>query len=284
MKVLVFGAKGVLGSELVEVFQEKHDTIGLDREDVDITNYDSVEQIVSKIGPQIVINSAVYGEIDSCENNPNIAYSVNVTGAANIAKACKLIDASVVQISSDYVFEGQASHPYKESDETNPVNVYGKTKVEAEKIIKAITDNYYIVRTAFLFGCLGNNHLRRILRLSKQQEFIEMFDNQICCPSYTKDVAKSIEQLIQNPLLGTYHFVNSGYTSRYGFAQEVLQLAGIEKEIRAVKTYEINRPALRPSFTVLENSLGPLNRIEPLRDWRVALKEVIANNNISSLS
>ncbi|GAW31238.1 dTDP-4-dehydrorhamnose reductase [Carboxydocella sp. JDF658] len=275
-KVIITGAAGMLGQDLCSVLQSQWDVYGLSREELDITQYLRVDEVLKKIKPAVVINAAAYTQVDNCETNQEEAYRVNALGPRNLSVVCQQIGASLVQISTDYVFDGKGAQPYDEYSPTNPLGVYGKSKLAGEELVKTLTNRYYIIRTAWLYGKNGNNFVKTILRLAAEREYLTVVDDQTGCPTYTKDLAVAIAELLEQPgSYGVYHFTNSGSCTWYEFAREILKIAGIEKDVRPIKSHELNRPAPRPHYSVLANNLGPLNGVKPLREWQQALKEFL---------
>lgn len=278
MKILIVGDKGVLGRNLKDVLQKEHEVIGYDKEEMDITDFDYVSDKIRQIKPNIIINSAGYCNIDLCEQNVELAYKTNVLGVTSLAILCKELNIPIVQISSDYIFDGSSNKPYNELSIPNPRNIYGKTKLCAENMIKSLTTRYYIVRTAYLFGTNGNNHLAKIINQLIDDEVVRVVNDQFMNPTYVNDLAKVISQLISKPLYGTYHIVNDGYCSRYEFALEILKHLNLNKEIIPMKLRDAQKPAKRPAFT----SLSTLNNYT-MRNWKDALEEIFETNSIVSL-
>lgn len=275
MKVLITGANGMLGTDLQVTLQDKFQAIALGHAEFDITNIEQVGQVMYSIKPDIVINTAAYTNVDGCETNKEDAFRINALGPRNLAAVCENLGARLVQVSTDYVFDGRSQEPYDEFSRTSPISIYGESKLAGEELVKSLTKRYYVVRTAWLYGKNGNNFVKTILKLAQEREYLTVVNDQIGSPTYTKDLAKAIGQLISQPAYGIYHFTNSGYCSWYEFAKEILEQSNIGKEIKAIKSTELRRPAPRPSFSKLNNFMGPLNGVEPLRDWRLALKDYL---------
>ncbi len=277
MKVLVTGARGQLGTDLVDVLIRENDVFGFSHQELDITKPHKVLKIVNEIKPDIVIHSAAYTDVDGCELNPEKAYRVNALGTKNVALACQESEIPLVYISTDYVFDGIKSQPYLESDVVNPINVYGKSKLEGEKFVQSLLKKFFIIRTSWLYGKRGRNFVKTILNLAQNQRELKIVNDQVGSPTYTLDLAQKISELIEFPYYGIYHITNQGFCSWFEFAREIiggLSLKGIR--IIPIESRELNRPARRPSYSVLENYSLKLKGLPLLRDWKSALKEFLS--------
>lgn len=276
MKILVTGRHGMLGSDVVKVFSGEHEVIGTGREDFDITDSKASLEYIKGIKPQLVINCAAYTDVDGCEKNIDTAFKVNALGARNIAAACNEIDAAMVQISTDYVYDGEKATPYYEYDNTNPLGIYGKSKLEGENFVKAVCKKHYIVRTSWLFGENGKNFVKTMLTLAKDRKEFTVVNDQVGSPTYTEDLAKALLELVSKPAYGTYHITNSNFCSWYDFAKFIFETASIKDvEVKPITTEELGRPAPRPKNSVLEKFYLSLNGYSPLRSYKEAVKEYI---------
>lgn len=282
MKILVTGANGMLGQDLCPILEDEgYEVVETDISSLDITDGKNVESVFSKENPKIVIHCAAYTNVDKAEENLEMARLINSKGTENIARACKKFSAMMVYISTDYVFDGKRDKPYLPTDETEPLNNYGITKLEGENIVREILDNYYICRTSWLYGIHGNNFVEKMLALAgaepelsceskTSRAEIKVVDDQIGCPTWTVELSNGIIKLLaDNAEFGTYHICGSGQTSWYGFAKEIFAQTGLEVNLTPCSTEEFVRPANRPKYSVMEN-----NKI--CRDWKVALKEYLA--------
>lgn len=275
MKVVVTGAKGMLGTKLMTILNG-YDVIGLDIQELDITDKSAVVRAVAYHKPDVLINSAAFTKVDECETKVDPAFAVNAEGPGNLALACKDNGIKLVHIGTDYVFEGTNTTPYREDDETNPLSIYGKSKLAGEENIKALLDDYLIVRTQWLYGENGPNFVETILRIAKEKDELRVVDDQRGAPTYTKDLVLAIKALIDNDCTGIYHAANSGSCTWYEFAQEILRLAGLRNRIVPITTEEIARPARRPAYSVfscdkLKSDTGYL-----FRGWKEALAEYMS--------
>lgn len=266
MKALVTGAKGMLGQDLCPILEDNgFEVIETDIHNLDITK-DCTEFITSE-KPDIVIHCAAYTNVDKAEEDLENAKLINVIGTENIAKACAKADATMVYISTDYVFDGTKNEPYMPDDKPNPINNYGLTKLQGEEAVKKYCTKYYIARTSWLYGHHGKNFVETMISLADKPE-LKVVNDQIGCPTWTIELANGIIKLLDQPF-GTYHICGSGNTSWYGFAKEIFELEGLKVNLKPCTTEEFPRPAKRPKFSIMEN-----NGIT--RDWRSALKDYLA--------
>ncbi|HUW23671.1 MAG TPA: dTDP-4-dehydrorhamnose reductase, partial [bacterium] len=227
-------------------------------------------------------HSAAYTDVDGCETNRDLAFRVNALGTRNIALACQRFDTELLYISTDFVFNGEKGEPYLEFDRPDPQSIYAKSKYWGELYIKSLLSRFYIVRSSWLFGKNGKNFVTTILKLAKQKKEIEVVNDQIGSPTYTKDLARAIAQLIgterkdsttRASLYGIWHITNSGQCSWYEFAREILQDSDVR--VKPITSEELNRPARRPKFSILENSIWKLQGWKSLRHWKEALKDYL---------
>lgn len=270
MKVLVIGSKGMLGTDLIkELSKNEYEVFGWDVQDIDITKEEDMLKI-EKENPDIIINCAAYTQVDGAETEKKICYAVNVKGVKNLVNLSKKLDVPLIQISTDYVFNGQ-KQGYDEDYKKDPINYYGITKSEGEDLIINNLKKYYIIRTSWLFGKNGKNFVETITRLCKEKDEIKVVNDQIGCPTYTKDLSKGIINIIKNKKdYGIYHITNSDKCSWFEFAEEIAGLQKLDCLIKSCTTEEFPRPAKRPKFSILNNS-----KTEKLRSWKEALKEYI---------
>ena len=268
MKVLVTGAKGMLGQDLCPILEDEgYEVVETDINNLDITNCSDVEKYLTSENPDFVIHCAAYTNVDKAEEDIENARLINKAGTENLAKASANIGAVMVYISTDYVFDGEKGCPYLPEDKTNPINIYGQTKLEGEEAVKKYCEKYYIARTSWLYGHHGKNFVETMLSL-KDKEEIKVVDDQIGCPTWTVELSNGIIKLIENEEYGTYHVCGSGETSWYGFAKEIFELSGIKVNLKPCKTEDFPRPARRPKYSVMAN-----NKI--CRNWKIALKDYL---------
>jgi len=271
MKILVVGAKGMLGGMLVEVLAD-HKVIAWDREEVDITNRNEVLEKIGELKPEVIINTAAYTDVDKAESEPEKAFLVNEAGVRNLVEIARVIGAKVAHYSTDYVFSGEKEEGYKEDELFGkPLNVYGESKLAGEKVLRESGASYYLIRTAWLYGPNGDNFVNKMLELAQDKEELNVVDDQNGSPTFTKDVAEFTRKLLEeNYEPGVYHAVNTGVASWYELAREIFKIAGVDVKVQAVGSEEFPRPAKRPAFSILQNTKGPKMRL-----WPEALREYI---------
>ena len=281
MRVLVTGAKGQLGSDVVNgLNSRKYETIGVDIEEMDITDPESVNKIVVKANPDVVIHCAAWTAVDAAEDRDNISIvrSVNVKGTKNIANVCKKLDCKMIYISTDYVFSGRGTDPWKpDCRNYAPLNVYGQTKLEGELAVADALDKYFIVRIAWVFGVNGSNFIKTMLNIGKKYDTVRVVNDQIGTPTYTYDLARLIADMAESENYGYYHATNEGgYISWYDFACEIFKQAGYNTNVVPVTTEEYGiSKAKRPFNSRLDKSKLLENGFEPLPTWQNALKRYL---------
>ncbi len=259
VKTIIFGAGGMLGTELCSVFP---DAIRLKHIDIDIREEKKIIELIRQNKPDIVINAAAYTAVDDCEDNPELAYETNGEAPGHIARGCSIVGAKLIHYSTDYIFDGSKKE-YREKDTPNPINVYGSSKLLGEKKIIEQLEDYIIIRTSWLYGAHGRNFVDTMLMLSKKNEKVRVVNDQFGKPTYAHDLArKTREILLMNP--GIYHLTNEGICSWYEFASAIIDNAV------PCTSDEIKRVALRPKFSVLVNTKTTL-----MRHWREALDEYL---------
>lgn len=274
MKVVVTGAKGQLGMDVVDLLAEQgYEVYGYGREELDITNLDQVKQVICEVNPDVVIHAAAYTKVDLAESEPDQAFLINAYGTRNVAVASEGVGAKLVYISTDYVFDGMANTPYNEFAPTNPLSVYGKSKLAGEQFVRDLHSKFFIVRTSWVYGKHGNNFVKTMLKLAQERDELIVVHDQIGCPTYTVDLANCILELIQTEKYGVYHVSNSGHCSWYEFARAIFEEAGIKVKVNPCTTKEFPRPAPRPAYSVFEHMALKLNGFRGIRNWREALKE-----------
>jgi len=280
VRVLVTGANGQLGTELVDLYagRDGDEVFGVDLPNVDITDPESVAAAFASFSPDVVINCAAWTAVDAAEENEDAAFVVNADGPRVLAHACRDAGAWLVQISTDYVFSGDATSPYAEDAEPDPRSAYGRTKLAGELAVQSeLPDAHYIVRTAWLYGHEGNNFVKTMLRLESERETIDVVDDQIGQPTYAADLAAQIAALVDaRPAAGIFHGTNSGEVSWHGFTQEIFRLIGADPaRVIAVTSEQFVRPAPRPAYSVLGHDAWGANHLSEMRHWREAIEEAI---------
>ena len=273
-RVVVTGAGGMLGRDVVKVLEEQGlDVTALSRKELDITEKGQCASLLKDIRPEIVINCAAFTKVDLCEEESTLAFDVNAKGPKNLADVCKEIGTKLVHISTDYVFDGTSSRPYKEDDQPNPLNIYGKSKLQGEEAVRKSDSDHLIVRTSWLFGKNGPNFIRTMLKLSREKELVQVVNDQRGRPTYTMDLARGIALLIEKGAFGTVNFANSGSCSWYELCCFVLEQAGIKNvKVVPVSSEVFKRPAKRPRYSVLDLSRFKAITGSSPRSWKEAVK------------
>ena len=267
--ILVVGANGMLGHDLMRVLDG--DVRGLDLPDIDITSLESVRRTILTLKPKTIINSAAYTDVDGCEANVEQAMAINGEGVGLLALTAREIGATLVQISTDYVFDGGKGTPYLEDDPVGPLSIYGESKLAGE-LNSAMAPSHLIVRTQWLYGIHGKNFVETMLRLAGEKSELSVVDDQIGSPTWTYDLALAIKALLDKGCRGTYHAANSGFCSWNEFARAIFEETGTKIAVNSMTTAELNRPARRPLYSTLE--CGKLVRdtgFQP-QPWREALR------------
>ena len=276
MKIIITGAQGQLGQELVKQLDKKYeyDVIKTDRDTLDITNIENVNTFILERNPDVVINCAAHTAVDLCETDIENAYKINAIGPRNLAIVCDKIGAKLVQVSTDYVFDGNGTRPYREDDITCPNSVYGTSKLMGENLVREFCSKYFIVRTAWLYG-EGNNFVRTMLKLSETNSELNVVNDQIGSPTSTVDLAKAIIDLIHTEHYGIYHGTCEGQCSWYDFAKKIFEIKNIDIKVNPVTSDEFKRPAPRPKYSVLDNFMLKLVGLNSFREWEDSLEEYL---------
>lgn len=274
MKILITGANGQLGRELTKQYNNENvELILTDVDNLDITKVDEVFNIMIEKRPDVVINCAAHTAVDKCEEDVENAYKINTIGPKNLAAAAFAIGAEIVQVSTDYVFDGEGNTPLTEFDKTNPQTVYGETKLQGEELVKSLNPRHYVVRTAWLYGD-GNNFVKTMIRLGETGK-VTVVSDQMGTPTSTVDLANVIRDLIKNKNYGTFHATCKGVCSWYDFAVEIFKIKNMDVNVIPCSTDEFPRPAKRPKYSVLRNYSLELTTGDITREWQESLKEYI---------
>lgn len=281
MKALVTGVKGQLGFDVVNELKKRgYDAVGVDIEEMDITDAESVNRVITDAAPDVVIHCAAWTAVDAAEDEENIpkVRAVNVTGTQNIADVCKKLDCKMIYISTDYVFNGQGTEPWQpDCKDYAPLCVYGQTKLEGELAVSKTLDKYFIVRIAWGFGINGNNFIKTMLNVGKKYDTVRVVNDQIGTPTYTYDLARLLVDMAETEKYGYYHATNEGgYISWYDFTCEIFRQAGYTTKVVPVTTEEYGlSKAKRPFNSRLDKSKLAENRFKPLPTWQNALERYL---------
>jgi dTDP-4-dehydrorhamnose reductase len=277
MKYLITGAHGMLGRDLQDALSGR-DVTALSRTQLDITNADAVLTAVA--GHDVVINAAAYTKVDDAESHEDEAFAINATGAANLARAAAKHGAILVQLSTDYVFDGTATEPYPEDAPRNPVSAYGRTKAEGERLALQLNpERTIIIRTAYLYGQHGPNFAKTMLRLADSHDTVSVVTDQVGQPTWTLDLAKQIIALLDSGVTsGIFNGTASGEASWYDFARAIFSASGLDPDrVRPTDSSHFVRPAPRPAYSVLGHDSWLQAGLSPLRNWRTALEDAAAH-------
>ena len=269
-KILVTGAKGMLGQDLCPVLRAGgFEIFEADLHNMDITKITEVKAVIDAEKPDYIVHTAAYTDVDRAETDRDKALLINKTGSENIAKTSGNLGIPVFYISTDYVFDGTKNSPYKPDDPTCPVNFYGKTKLEGELAVKEYCQKHYIFRISWLYGHKGKNFVETMISLAQKHDELKVVNDQTGCPTWTVELSRTISQFIkENRPYGTYHVCGSGNTSWHGFATKIMELMDIDIRVIPVTTDEFPRPAKRPGYSVMDNA-------GLCQDWQKSLEEYI---------
>ena len=276
MRVLVTGVKGQLGHDVVKELEKRgHTAIGVDIDEMDITDEKSVMDCIGEQKPEVIVHCAAYTAVDAAEDNVDLCRKVNADGTRTIAKACKKYDIKLIYISTDYVFDGEGERPWQPDDECSPLNVYGLTKYEGELAVRELLERYYIVRISWVFGVNGNNFIKTMLKLSKLHYKLTVVADQIGSPTYTKDLAVLLVDMAEREKYGVYHATNEGLCSWYDFASEIFRQAGADIKVEPVTSEQYPTRAKRPhNSRMCKDKLVEMG-FDRLPHWKDALKRFL---------
>ncbi len=273
-KVLVFG-NGQLGYDLIRVLKNDFEVVALDRQAVDVTDKQAVISAVKQANPVFVINATAYNKVEQAESERDLAFQINSQAVCNLGEAAKLVDAIFVHVSTDYVFDGSRDF-FKESDEPNPLNAYGASKLEGESKLKDIGGKFYLIRTSSVFGVKQSgqkmNFVDKIISLAKEGKPLKVVADQIMSPTYSLDLANKIKEIMEKlPAFGIYHITNQGSCSWYEFAKEILENMGLKANLDKITAAESGSKVIRPKISVLKNTALLSAGINLLPSWQDAV-------------
>jgi len=279
LKILIIGANGQLGTDLVTLLRH-HQVIALAHKEIEVCDYQGTRKILEGYKPQVVINTSAYHRVDLCEDHIEETFKVNTYAVRNLAETCRDLGSVLVHLSTDYVFGGEKKRAYREEDLPNPLNVYGVSKLAGEYFVRQICQMYFIIRTSGLYGVAGasgkgGNFVELMIRLAKEGKSIKVVKDQILTPTYTKELAKKIAQLIETGEYGLYHVTNNGQCSWYEFARVIFELVGLHPDLSATTSEEFGARAKRPHYSVLENANLRKLGLDDLSNWREALEQYL---------
>ncbi len=273
MRTLLIGAKGMLGTDIVEDWATE-DLIPADAHNADIRNLNLIRELVSSLRPDWILLTAAYTDVDGSEKNSEMAFAVNAKGVENVARAASEFKAKICYISTDYVFDGTSTRPYESNDSLNPLNVYGASKAAGEAAIREFAKEWCIARTSWLFGAAGASFPEKILKAAETRPELTVVADQVGSPTFTRDLSAAIRKLLHSDAQGILHITNSGVCSWFEFAQEVLKSTGSPVPVRPITASEIARPAKRPGYSVL--SPASLNKYGiVMRNWKETIPDYL---------
>ena len=274
--ILVTGTTGQLGSDVVkELLKRGYSTLSPNRSELNLCSEDNIRNYILNSNCEAIVHCAAYTQVDKAEDEKDLCIKINATATKHIAKCAKILDIPMIYISTDYVFDGTKDGKYTENDETNPINIYGESKLAGEKYVQEILDKYYIVRTSWVFNINGKNFIETMLRLSKANNQLSIVNDQIGSPTYTKDLSRLLVDMLETSKYGLYHATNEGYCSWYEFANTIFKLANINIDIKAINSNEYASRAKRPMNSKLSKDKLIEYGFKPLPHWEDALKDYL---------
>ena len=276
MKIAIIGARGMLGQALVQALGVHHHVLAWDIKEIDITDRANTLRLLGGERPELIVNSAAFVDVEGCEADPDRAWRVNTVGAQNLAMAAQEAGSALVQISTDYIFDGQTDKDYDEISRPNPLNAYGRSKLAAEHLCMQICSRTFVIRTAWLFGHMPNNYVERVLKAAEAGGVVRMPADQLESPSYTMHVAEAISQLVDSCAYGVYNVTSTGACTRADFARYVLQQVGRQEQVEITDPSTLKRTTRRPARVVLNCRLYQLVTGQSLPDWRQAINDYLA--------
>ena len=280
MRVLVTGAKGQLGSDLLcELSKRNIESVGIDIDDLDITDADATKRVIENINNEskldAIIHCAAYTAVDAAEDNEALVTKINAEGTKNIAEVAKTLDVAMMYISTDYVFDGEGERPWEPDDKRAPLNVYGMAKYNGELYVEELLKKYFIVRISWVFGLHGNNFIKTMIRLGKERGAVSVVNDQIGSPTYTPDLSRLLVDMIVSDKYGRYHATNEGLCSWYDFAVEIFKQAKLDVAVTPVSSDAFPVKAKRPHNSRMDKSKLTENGFELLPPWQDALRRYL---------
>ena len=276
MKILLLGHKGMLGHDLLTELDCHHEVIGMDIGEIDIVSREQCQKAIDENSPDIIINTAAYTNVDGCEKAKDECFAVNAEAVKNIAQACSGKNICIIHFSTDYVFDGNGTEPYKEDHPCKPINTYGASKLAGERYLQDLAKKYILIRTAWLYGKNGKNFVQTIMEKARTIGHLEVVDDQVGSPTYTKDLAAAIALLIDVKAAGIFHITNRGSCSWYQFAVKILQEGGITGvDVTPIKSDKLVRLAKRPAYSVLSAQKFIQTTGKTMQPWQLALQDYL---------
>ena len=276
MKIVILGANGQLGRQLGVTLSGE--VIALSRAEADLVKPAALRQTLMQLRPRVVVNAAGYTQVDKAELHPAEAFAVNAVGVRDLAAICRDLDATLIHVSTDYVFGVEATRmsPYRETDAPGPLNVYGHSKLAGEQFVQTLCPKHFILRTSGLYGSGSTNFVETMLRKAEEPSPVRVVDDQICTPTSAFDLAAAVRELLDSQAHGLYHVTNSGSCSWHEFAQTIFEMKKKDVKLDPIPSGEYAAPAERPHYSVLSNARWIDNGFTPLRSWQQALESYLA--------
>jgi len=276
MKVAIIGSNGQLGTDLMQVFSTKHEVVGLNHSDIEVTDIDNVKSVLTTVKPQIVLNTSAYHNVPLCEQNTDQAFAINGKGALNLAKICSEIDAKLVHYSTDYVFDGNKQKPYVETDYCNPLNVYGITKLSGESAVLNYSSRPYVLRISGIYGktpcrAKGGNFVSTMMKLAKEKPEVKVVNDEVLTPTPTSAIAENTLSLITADSYGLYHMTCEGHCSWYEFAATIWNTLNLKTPLYSASVKDFPLVVKRPFYSVLENENLKKIGLNKMPDWKSSL-------------
>jgi len=275
MKIALLGANGQLGHDLQAALRG-HDVVPLTRNEADVTDFGRARRVLTDVSPNVILNTTAYHRVDDCEDQPELAFQVNALAVLNLVRIANDLDAVLLHISTDYVFDGNSREPYTETSPPAPLSVYATSKLSGELLVRAAARKYFLVRTCGLYGVAGShgkggNFVEAMIAKAKRHELIRVVNDQMVTPTYTADLAHQIARILPTTSYGLYHMTNEGCCTWFEFARAIFELSGIKADLSATTSELYKTPAIRPRYSVLENSRLKQLGLNEMRHWREAL-------------
>jgi dTDP-4-dehydrorhamnose reductase len=275
MKTALLGANGQLGQDLQHALKS-YDVRAFTRKDFDVTDYGRARAALMDLHPEVILNTTAYHRVDDCESHPDLAYAVNALAVLNLVRVANDLDAILVHVSSDYVFDGKAREPYTETSEPFPMSVYANSKLAGEILVRTMAKKHFLIRTCGLYGAAGSqgkggNFVQTMLAKAKRGDSIRVVDDQQVTPTFTLDLAHQISRVLPTSHYGLFHMTNEGSCTWYEFARAIFELSGIEADLSPTSSQQYKTPAIRPKYSVLENARLKELGLNQMRHWRYAL-------------
>jgi len=275
MKIALLGANGQLGHDLQAALR-RHDVVPLTRNEADVTDFGRARRVLTDVSPNVILNTTAYHRVDDCEDQPELAFQVNALAVLNLVRIANDLDAVLLHISTDYVFDGNSREPYTETSPPAPLSVYATSKLSGELLVRAAARKYFLVRTCGLYGVAGShgkggNFVEAMIAKAKRHELIRVVNDQMVTPTYTADLAHQIARILPTTSYGLYHMTNEGCCTWFEFARAIFELSGIKADLSATTSELYKTPAIRPRYSVLENSRLKQLGLNEMRHWREAL-------------